>query len=114
MAVEQSPTREERRKVEERLESLLGPNWRNAPAEETLDVLPHLWRHLREFEQTTPSYPRAARVDAVSDPLPEEQRWWGRSWRSCSTPRARRAEESDELRPGRVAVRVTGETRSRD
>ena len=75
MAVSESPTPAECRKVEERLESLLGPTWRDAPVEETLDAVPHLWRHLREeFEQTTPSCPAASRADAVSDPLPEEQR----------------------------------------
>lgn len=60
------------------MESLLGSTWRDASTEETLDVLPHLWRELRdEFARPAPSYPqpRASSADApVKNPFPEEQR----------------------------------------
>ena len=98
MAVEQSPTPEECRKVEARLESLVGLHWRDAP-EETLDVLPELWRHLRGgFEQTTPSYPRASRADAVSDPFPEEQRMVGAIMEVVLSSTSQGASVTDEPR----------------
>lgn len=60
------------------MESLLGSNWRDATAEEKLDVLPHLWGELRdEFARLAPTYPqpRASSADApVKDPFPEDQR----------------------------------------
>ena len=60
------------------MESLLGSTWRDVSTEEKLDVLPHLWRELRdEFARPGPSYhqPRASSADApVKNPFPEEQR----------------------------------------
>lgn len=99
VASAESPTPEERRKVEEKLEGLLGPNWRDAPVEETLDVLPHLWRHLRdEFEQAPPSYPRASSGDALSDPFPGEQRMVGAIMEVVLGTTSQGTSESDEPR----------------
>ena len=59
------------------MESLLGSNWRHVSAEKKLDVLPHLWRELRDdYAPSSPSYTqrRASRADApANDPFHEEQ-----------------------------------------
>ena len=58
--------------------SLLGPNWRDAPVEDKLDVLPRLWRELRDdFARSAPAYPDTELHDVhghVQDLFPEEQR----------------------------------------
>ena len=60
------------------MESLLGPNWREAPTEEKLDLLPDLWRQLRgDFARPAPSYPIVELHDVhahVMNSFPEEQR----------------------------------------
>ena len=60
------------------MESLLGPNWREAPTEEKLDLLPDLWRQLRnDFARPGPSYPITELHDVhahVQNPFPDEQR----------------------------------------
>lgn len=81
MPVERSPSPEERRKVEERLESLLGPIWWDAPMEETVDVLARQWPQLRhDFARLAPTYPSYPIIELhdvharLQNAVPEEQR----------------------------------------